>query len=359
MPDQRLSRREAIGAAGAATVGLVLAGGTRTPVAGWLGADTAEAAACASLTPAKEIGPYFVEEKLNRSDIRVDPSTGQAVAGVPLALNWTLVDETNGCAPVVGAQVDIWHAAPDGKYSDEAVEGTTGKKYLRGYQVSDASGKVNFTTVYPGWYSGRTVHIHVRIRVFDSSGTATYDLLTQLFFDDAVTDGVYTVAPYNTRGARNTRNADDRIYGSDGATVQPALTGDNASGYGQEFTFGLTSTGATTPGTTTTGDDTTALTDTTVKASLLSGKVVRTALGSRVLQVKLKNLEAVSVDLRLLRGSKQVKRRKLKFKATGTHTLKLSLPKATTSGRATLDLTVTDSAGNEKVLTKALRVPRR
>src|SRR5262249_36154865 len=135
-----LSRRQALGAAGAATLDLLL---------------RAHGAQAAALTPAKTIGPYFVDEKLKRSDIR------GGVDGLPLALALTLLD---GGAAVAGAQVDIWHAAPDGTYSDEAVEGTTGKTYLRGYQISDAQGKVAFTTVYPGWYAGRTVHLHVRIR---------------------------------------------------------------------------------------------------------------------------------------------------------------------------------------------------
>ena len=156
-----INRRTLVRTAGATGAGLLVA--TRTPVASLFGpGDASAAATCASLTPAKTIGPYFVEEKLNRSDLRTDPATGAVTAGVPLALDLTLVDEDASCAPFAGAQVDLWHADPSGKYSDESVEGTSGKKYLRGYQVSDANGKVAFTTVYPGWYSGRAVHIHVR-----------------------------------------------------------------------------------------------------------------------------------------------------------------------------------------------------
>ena len=217
----RVSRRAVVRGAGVAGAGALVA--MRTPVASLFQGDAQAAAACATLTPAKTIGPYFVEEKLNRSDIRGDPSDGSTVAGVPLALTLTLMDESDGCAVLSGAQVDIWHASPNGRYSDESVEGTSGTKYLRGYQVSDAAGTVRFTTVYPGWYSGRTVHIHVRVRTFDAGGDVSYDFTSQLFFDDDLTDTVYERTPYGTRGARDTRNSADDIYGSDGATLLLAL----------------------------------------------------------------------------------------------------------------------------------------
>ena len=145
---RQLSRRGMLGAAGVAGAGLLVAG--RTPVASLFGAGDAEAASsCTSLTPTKTIGPYFVEEKLNRSNITTDPDTGAAVAGVPLAMKLTMLDEDNACAPLVGAQVDIWHASPGGLYSDESGEGTAGKRYLRGYQVADSAGVVRFTTCGP------------------------------------------------------------------------------------------------------------------------------------------------------------------------------------------------------------------
>jgi hypothetical protein len=140
-----VNRRSFVRGAGAAGAGLLVA--TRTPVASLFGsADAAAASACASLTPAKTIGPYFVEEKLNRSDITTDPATGAVTTGVPLRLAPTLVNEDDGCSPLAGAQVDIWHADPSGKYSDESVEGTSGKKYLRGYRVTGSDGKVAFKT---------------------------------------------------------------------------------------------------------------------------------------------------------------------------------------------------------------------
>src|SRR5205085_3183987 len=87
---------------------------------------------------------------------------------------------------------------------------TSGQKYLRGYQVTDANGAVEFTTIYPGWYSGRTVHIHYKVRLF-SGTTKTYEFTSQLCFDDTLTDTVFTQAPYNTKAARGTRNNNDGI----------------------------------------------------------------------------------------------------------------------------------------------------
>ncbi|MDP9259702.1 MAG: intradiol ring-cleavage dioxygenase [Actinomycetota bacterium] len=356
-----VNRRTFMRGAGAAGAGLVVA--TRTPVASLFGsADAAAASTCASLTPAKTIGPYFVEEKLNRSDIRTDPATGAATAGVPVVLELALVNEDSGCEPFAGAQVDIWHADPSGKYSDESAEGTSGKKYLRGYQVSDADGKVSFTTVYPGWYSGRTVHIHVRVRTFDSGGTATYDFLTQMFFDDTLTDTVYQQAPYNARGTRNTRNAADSIYGSDGATLLLSVTSDGNGGYVGEFTFGLSAasgSGSSTSTSTSTSTSSSSSTssDTAVGAALASASCTRTALGVRSVAAKLRTTEQLALDVRLRRGSRTLAQRKVAALGSGTRTVRLPLSKTVRSGRATLQIVASDSAGNRKVLSKIINVP--
>ena len=99
----------------------------------------AQASSCV-LIPAKTEGPYFVDEKLNRSDIRTDPATGATSPGIPVALRMVVVRADASCAPVQGAVVDIWHADATGKYSDIASEGTSGKRYLRGLQATDANG---------------------------------------------------------------------------------------------------------------------------------------------------------------------------------------------------------------------------
>ena len=171
-----------------------------------------EGASCLSPNPAMEEGPYFIEEKLLRSDVRSDPSTGVLQAGTLLTLAITVQNQSGGvCSPLTGAYVDIWHCNASGIYSDEAQENTTGQKYLRGYQITDDNGLVQFTTIYPGWYSGRTVHIHLRVRTYSGS-TVLGDFETQAFFDPSVTTAVYAQAPYSSRGNPDTLNSTDRVY---------------------------------------------------------------------------------------------------------------------------------------------------
>jgi uncharacterized protein (TIGR03437 family) len=176
-----------------------------------------ETLACVT-RPALTEGPYFVEEGLNRSDIRSDPSTNVVRPGVPLKLNFSVNSVSGGaCAPLSGAQVDVWHCDALGSYSDVAAGmgngNTQGQKFLRGYQITDSNGAASFTTIYPGYYTGRTVHIHFKIRLFSGS-IETYEFTSQFFFDDTLSDQVFTLAPYNTKSARTTRNNNDGIYTS-------------------------------------------------------------------------------------------------------------------------------------------------
>jgi protocatechuate 3,4-dioxygenase beta subunit len=165
-------------------------------------------------TPELTEGPYFVDERLNRSDIRVDPTNSSVQEGFPLLLRIVVSSIDNETlSPLSGAFVDVWHCNASGIYSDVQANNTVGQKFLRGYQITNQRGEVRFRTVYPGWYSGRTVHIHVKVRLFTES-LQTYEFTTQFFFDDDITDEVYQLAPYNTRGARDTRNTTDNIYQS-------------------------------------------------------------------------------------------------------------------------------------------------
>jgi len=158
-------------------------------------------------------GPYFVDEKLNRSDIRIDPSDNSISAGVSLKLIINILGvKDNACTPVNNAQIDIWHCDAEGRYSDESANNTVGKKFLRGYQLTDAKGQVIFTTIYPGWYRGRTVHIHLKVRTFSADQKQSYAFNTQLFFDDDLSDQILSKAPYNTRGQRDTRNSNDMVF---------------------------------------------------------------------------------------------------------------------------------------------------
>ncbi len=224
----RINRREllALGATGAiALAGFHSRGGAA--VFGLEHNAAADTTTTLQSTPALEEGPYWVEELLNRSDVRSDPTTGVVQEGLPLFLSITVSSlASDAITPLENAFVDIWLANAEGVYSDESSESTTGDKYLRGYQVSDANGHVHFLAIYPGWYSGRTVHVHARVRIFpnnDTTQTPTYNYLTQLFFDDDETDKVFSaVAPYSTRNNRDTTNTTDRVL--NGASLDSTVT---------------------------------------------------------------------------------------------------------------------------------------
>ncbi len=166
------------------------------------------------LTPEQTEGPYFVDTQLERSDVRSDPNTKQISAGVSLHLQLQVTGIKAGqCQPLPGAIVDIWHCNAAGVYSD--VDNAAGQQFLRGYQITDQRGKVNFVTIYPGWYPGRAIHIHFKVRTATRSGKA--ELLTsQLYFDEAVTKQVYKQQPYAERATGYQTNERDGIYRSGG-----------------------------------------------------------------------------------------------------------------------------------------------
>jgi protocatechuate 3,4-dioxygenase beta subunit len=189
--------------------------------------------------PEQTEGPYFVDERLNRSDIRSDPSTGEVKEGLPLQITVRVSQIGAACLPLAGAQVDIWHCDALGVYSDATDPGfnTVGLKFLRGYQVTDANRVAQFTTIYPGWYQGRTVHIHFKIRT-DPSSEAGYEFTSQLFFDDALTDQVHAQEPYASKGQRTLRNDGDGIYRGGGDQLMLQLAQAD-QGYAATFDIGL------------------------------------------------------------------------------------------------------------------------
>lgn len=190
--------------------------------------------------PEQTEGPYFVDTRLNRADIRSDPVSGIVKEGVPLTLTFVVSRIGNdGCAPLSGATVDIWHCDAQGFYSDvrDPRRDTTGQQWLRGYQVTDAGGVATFTTIYPGWYPGRAVHIHFKIRTTTAAGQM-YDITSQFYFDDALSDVVFAQAPYAGRGNRTTRNQNDGIFRSNGEQLLLALT-PHDQGYAATFEIGL------------------------------------------------------------------------------------------------------------------------
>lgn len=233
-----LSRRGALGMLGGALTAATLGTRARATEALLGGSATPDATTCKQ-TVAKTQGPYWVDNQLYRSDVRTDTlgSAGQQ-QGVVLALTLHVYDHSSSCAAMEGVYVDIWHCNALGVYSDESVLKTANENFLRGYQITDANGMVNFTTIIPGWYSGRAPHIHVRLRTFNSAGVATYDNTSQLFFATRTIDTIYkTNAPYDTRASilPDTPNAKDSIYS---ATLLAALKATD-EGYSSAYKFGL------------------------------------------------------------------------------------------------------------------------
>lgn len=178
------------------------------------------------LTPELTVGPYYLEGDKVRHDIR------EGRPGVPLSLRTTVLDVST-CKPIKGAAVDIWHCDAGGTYSGFAQEGTEGRTFLRGIQRTDRNGLAMFTTVYPGWYRGRAVHIHVSVYI---GGSVVHT--GQLFFPEALTDAVYRRAPYNRRPGRDTRNATDSIFQNGGSRSMLRLA-KSGSSYVGRITMGV------------------------------------------------------------------------------------------------------------------------
>lgn len=232
-----LTRREALGLLAAGGLALTLSPMGRGQGEGR--AAAAEPRACIA-RPALTEGPYFVDAKLDRSDIRSDPADGSVKPGAPLRLALRVSRLAAGaCAPLPGASVDVWHCDALGVYSDVSDPGgsTIGKKFLRGYQVTDADGLARFTTIYPGAYPGRAVHIHFKIRSA-AGGGRMHEFTSQLFFDDGLTDQVHAQPPYATRGQSRLRNARDGIYRNAGAQLTLAVA-PAAPGYAASFDLAL------------------------------------------------------------------------------------------------------------------------
>jgi len=245
-----LSRREVLALLGAAGAGALAArvsaqsgaaasslvsspGGSRGP--------TMALPACV-VRPQQTEGPYFIDEKLNRADIRSDPINGSTKDGVPLDLELRVARVGAGtCVPLAGAMVDLWQCDALGVYSDvrdtNGLFNTVGQKFLRGYQLTDDKGSAKFTTIYPGWYQGRTVHVHFKIRTAGSGGRS-YEFVSQLYFDDKLTDELMARAPYATKGQGRWKNDRDGIFQRGGSQLMLALD-KRGNGYGGTFDIGL------------------------------------------------------------------------------------------------------------------------
>ncbi|WP_408888628.1 protocatechuate 3,4-dioxygenase [Myxococcus faecalis] len=185
-------------------------GGTAAMSGTYADPFTDESGTPCALTCAATLGPCYAQTL-----VRKDISEGHD--GLPVRLAFRILDDQ--CRPIQGASVDIWHAAPEGLYSGEDAStfctsddpSATSARWFRGVQVTDADGRCDFDTCFPGWYSSRTVHIHFTVRL----GEAEY-VTSQLFFDDALNDDIINHQPlYDTRGPRDTTNANDNVVSAE------------------------------------------------------------------------------------------------------------------------------------------------
>lgn len=174
--------------------------------AGGSASQLLEGAKVCAITPELTEGPYYFDPGLERKDIT------EGRPGLPVSLNLQVVDDN--CVPLENARVDIWHCDATGLYSgyvnrtDTGSLSTKGETFLRGTQMTDATGIANFGTIYPGWYAGRTTHIHFKVFLSETSV-----MTGQIFFEDRLSDQVYAeVEPYSDRKTpRDTVNTNDRI----------------------------------------------------------------------------------------------------------------------------------------------------
>ncbi|HEY2542900.1 MAG TPA: intradiol ring-cleavage dioxygenase [Gaiellaceae bacterium] len=218
--NKRMTRRTSLAALGGIAAA---AAGWQTDDAGAGPAAVASGAVTCVLTPEMTEGPYYVPGEAVRRTIT------ERRPGTPLALRLTVVNASS-CKPIAGANVDVWHADALGVYS--GVQGNTGT-FMRGIQPTNAHGVALFETVYPGWYTGRAVHIHVKVHL---GGNVVHT--GQLFFPDTLTDRVYTKAPYSSRPSRDTRNATDAIFRNGGSRSMLTLARSGA-GYAAALTMGV------------------------------------------------------------------------------------------------------------------------
>ncbi len=242
--DRNLNRREMLVLMGATAAVLV---GCERGQSGsswwtnlWSRKPTVTAMPPCIVRPEQTEGPYFVDERLNRSDIRSDPLDGSVKEGVPLQLALRIHQiRDNDCTPLPSAMVDIWHCDALGVYADvrDRSFDTRGKKFLRGYQVTDAAGTVRFLTIYPGWYPVRAVHVHFKIRTNPESRRG-YEFTSQIYFDDALTDRIHAQAPYAAKGQGRMRNRQDGIFQDGGEKLMLPLV-QQPQGYAGTFDIGL------------------------------------------------------------------------------------------------------------------------
>src|ERR671937_2222024 len=223
---ERLTRRGSLVKLGGVLAGALGVGAWKIAESEGSGpAAVASGAVSCVLTPEQTEGPYYIANERVRRNIT------EGRPGTPLVLRLFVVDAST-CRPIRRAAVDIWHADASGVYSGFGA-GAGNRTFMRGIQRTDVHGLAVFRSVYPGWYPGRTVHIHVKVHI---GGNVVHT--GQLYFPDATTDAAYRAAPYNRRPGRDTRNATDSVYRNGGRRSMLTVR-KNANGYLAAITMGV------------------------------------------------------------------------------------------------------------------------
>jgi protocatechuate 3,4-dioxygenase beta subunit len=236
-----IDRRRALTSIGAVSLAAMF--GPRVLTA--LGEDANAATTCL-LTPEVTEGPYWIDGTLTRRNIT------EGKTGMPLQIVFTVVD-ARSCKPIRNANVEIWHCDATGEYSgyDKGTPGfgggggghadpTSSTRYLRGHQTSDAAGHAQFLTVFPGWYRGRTPHIHTKVHV---GGNTVHT--GQVFFNEQITAAVYRMSPYRRHGQADTPHTSDSIYAQAGgsrATLKLTRRPQGQRGYVGRIVVGVSTT---------------------------------------------------------------------------------------------------------------------
>ncbi|KGH47613.1 3,4-dioxygenase subunit beta [Modestobacter caceresii] len=256
------SRRRMLGALGlgAAGLGLAACGGTSAATSTSASSDATTAS---GEIPDETAGPYpgdgsngpdvLAQSGIVRSDIRSSFGDASGTAeGVPMTLELTIRDLANGGVPFEGVAVYVWHCDRDGGYSMYA-EGITEENYLRGVQIADAAGKVQFTSIVPACYTGRWPHIHFEVYPDQDSITdATNAIATsQVALPKNVCDAVYATSGYESsvRNLAEVSLTSDNVFGDDsGASQLATVSGDLTSGYIVSLPVGVDTTTTPTAG---------------------------------------------------------------------------------------------------------------
>ncbi len=226
MAEPRFTRRSSLVRVGGLVAAALGAGSWKVATSDGAGpAGVASGAVTCVLTPEQTEGPYYIANEHVRRNIT------EGRPGTPLTLRAFVVDAST-CKAIKGAAVDIWHADAGGVYSGFG-QGAGNRTFMRGIQRTNAKGLALFRTVYPGWYQGRTVHIHVKVHL---GGNVVHT--GQLYFLDAVTDAAYRAAPYSSRLGRDVRNATDSVYRNGGKKSLLSVR-KTAAGYVATITMGV------------------------------------------------------------------------------------------------------------------------